>query len=235
MSHWKVLVVDDDPAIRETLQLSLEDANLNVTCLPSAEEALRWLLTNKADLMILDWMLPGISGIDLVQILRFKTDSASLPIILLTARNKEEDKLASFQVGVDDFMIKPFSAKELVARIQAVMRRLPNHDTGGDRVDLLRVADLILDFDQRQLLIGEHRLDLTPVEYKLLEFLMRSPNKVHTRDELLEEVWGRTVYIEERTVDVQIRRLRLKLAKYNRAELVQTIRGLGYRLSVTQT
>jgi len=231
MSDWKVLVVDDDPAIRETLQLSLEDANLDVTCLPSAEEALRWLLANEADLMILDWMLPGISGIDLVQILRFKTNSESLPIILLTARNNEEDKLASFQVGVDDYVIKPFSAKELVARIQAVMRRIPNQN----RVDFLRIADLILDCDQRQLLIGEHRLDLTPVEYKLLEFLMRSPDKVHTRDELLEEVWGRTVYIEERTVDVQVRRLRLKLAKYNRAELVQTIRGLGYRLSATQT
>ena len=229
MSDLKVLVVDDDPAIRETLQLSLADANIDVTCLPNAEDALHWLLANHADLLILDWMLPGISGIELLQILRYKTNSESLPIILLTAHDREEDRLSSFAVGADDYMIKPFSTKELIARIQAITRRSRSNKHG----EFLRVADLILDSDQRQLLINEHRLDLTPVEYKLLEFLMRYPEKVHTRDELLEEVWGRTIYIEERTVDVQIRRLRVRLAKYDRAQLIQTVRGLGYRLSAS--
>lgn len=227
MSNLKVLVVDDDPAIRETLQLALEDANLTVTCLSSAEEALRWLLINKADLLILDWMLPGISGIDLVQILRFKTHSESLPIILLSARNHENDKTCGFELGIDDYMVKPFSTRELIARIQAVMRRTVDDAP----YSFLTVADLVLDDVQRQLIINEHRLDLTPVEYRLLEFLMRNPDKVHTRDELLQEVWGRTVYIEERTVDVQIRRLRLRLEEYGRAELIQTVRGLGYRLA----
>jgi len=229
MSDLKVLVVDDDPAIRETLQLSLEDANFEVACLPNAEDALHWLLSNQADILILDWTLPGISGIELVKILRFQTHSASLPIILLTARNREEDKLSSFAEGADDYLVKPFSTKELIARIQAVIRR--SH--GNNAREFLKVADLTLDSDQRQLQVNEHRLDLTPVEYKLLEFFMRYPGKVHTRDELLEEVWGRTVYIEERTVDVQIRRLRLRLAKYDRAELIQTVRGLGYRLSAS--
>ncbi|MGY6274652.1 response regulator [Methylomonas sp. MgM2] len=231
MSALKVLVVDDDPTIREALQLALEDANINVTCLPSAEDALQWLLTDTADLLILDWMLPGISGIDLVKILRFKTHTESLPIILLSARNQEEDKLSSFELGADDYMLKPFSTKELIARIQAIMRK----HKSDDRAEFLKVADLLLDSDQRQLQIGEHRLDLTPVEYKLLEFLMRHPEKVHTRDELLEEVWGRTIYIEERTVDVQIRRLRLRLAGYDRAAMIQTVRGLGYRLSVPKS
>lgn len=227
MSNLKVLVVDDDPAIRETLQLVLEDANLTVTCLASAEEALRWLLTNKADLLILDWILPGISGIDLVQILRFKPHSKALPIIFLSARSHENDKICGFDLGIDDYIIKPFSTRELLARIQAVMRRTTN-DTP---YSFLTVADLILDGIQRQLMINEHRLDLTPVEYRLLEFLMRNPDKVHTRDELLQEVWGHAAYIEERTVDVQIRRLRLRLKQYGRAELIQTVRGLGYRLA----
>jgi len=228
----KVLVVDDDPAIRETLQLALADANFSVTCLSSAEEALRWLLINKADLLILDWMLPGISGIDLVQILRFKTQSVSLPIILLSARSQEDDKISGFDLGIDDYMVKPFSARELIARIQAVMRRCLGYaPLEYSPLECLKVVDLVLDNDQRQLLINEQRLDLTPVEFRLLDFLMRNPDKVHTRDELLKEVWGRTVYIEERTVDVQIRRLRLRLAEYGRAELIQTVRGLGYRLA----
>ena len=224
---YRVLVIDDDPTLRETLTMALEDANFNVTSFASAEDGLRWLSTNNANVLILDWVLPGMSGIELVQILRLKTHSDSLPIILLTGRSDEDDKLKSFEAGVDDYIVKPFSIKELIARVKAVIRRCNRNDDS----DFLRFADLVLDSDQRQLQIGDHRLDLTPIEYKLIEFLMHYPEKVHTRDDLLEEVWGRTVFIEERTIDVQIRRLRLRLAEHDRAELIQTVRGLGYRLS----
>ncbi|MEC4748626.1 winged helix-turn-helix domain-containing protein [Methylomicrobium sp. Wu6] len=192
---------------------------------------IRRLLTNTADLLVLDGTLPGISGIDLAQILRFKIHSESLPIILLTAYNPEADKPSALEIGIDDYMIKPFSPNEFMTRIQKVLgRRLSNGHT-----EHLKIGDLILDLEERQLLIGDRRLDLTPIEFKLLEFLMRYPDKVHTRNELLEEVWGRSIYIEVRTVDQQIRRLRARLSEYGREELIQTVRGLGYRFSVIRT
>lgn len=229
MSELKVLVVEDEAAVREMMKLVLEEAGHEVTCLSSGEDALRWLLKNTADLLVLGRMLSDISGIDLAQILRFKIHSQSLPILLLTPHD-QEDKLSYVEMGIDDYMVKPFSAKELMMRIQSVMRR----HSSFDHAESLKLGDLMLDSAERQLLIGDYRIDLTAVEYRLFEFLMRYPDKVHSRTELLEEVWGRTMYVEERTVDQQIRRLRLRLSEYGLAELIQTVRGLGYRLSLSQ-
>lgn len=229
MPELKILVVEDEAVVREMIKQVLEDAGHTVICLSKADDALRWLLKNTADLLVLGRMLSDISGIDLAQILRFKIHSQSLPILLLTS-HQQEDKLSYIEMGIDDFMVKPFSAKELMMRIQAVMTKYSDDDFA----ESLKLGDLVLDGAERQLAIGDHRLDLTTVEYKLLEFLMRYPDKVHKRSELLEVVWGRTTHVEERTVDQQIRRLRLRLSEYDKAELIQTVRGLGYRLSLSQ-
>jgi len=231
MSDLKILVVDDEYAVREMLTFVLENAGFQVVSVPSGEHALQWLLDNTADLVVLDWVVPSISGIDLAQVLKVKTRYASLPIIMLTARNEVDNKVHALEMGVDDYMTKPFSTKELVARIKVLLRRQPKYDHSK----LVCVGDLILNADQRQLLVDGQELDLTPIEYKLLEFLMRYPNKIHSRKRLLEEVWGRSIYIEERTVDVQIGRMRIRLSEYGREKLIQTVRGLGYRFSMPNT
>jgi two-component system phosphate regulon response regulator PhoB len=229
MSNLRILVVEDEDAIREMLVMVLEQATLQVEAVASAEQALQALAEKQVDLMLLDWMLPGISGVELARRLKKDLSYKDLPIILLTARGEEEDKIRGLEIGADDYVTKPFSPKELLARIKAVMRRSGKLSEFGQ----ISIGDLTLDSEQHRLTIAGKNLEVSPTEFRLLQFFMSNPDKVYSRTHLLDQVWGRSVYIEERTVDVHIRRLRKILAEAGREELIQTVRGFGYRLSMT--
>jgi two-component system phosphate regulon response regulator PhoB len=228
MSSLNVLVVEDEDAIREMLVMVLEQASLQVSAVASAEQALQSLAENRVDLLLLDWMLPGISGVELARRLKKDPGYKDLPIILLTARGEEEDKIRGLEIGADDYVTKPFSPKELLARIKAVMRRSGKLSEQGQ----LSVGDLTLDAEQHRLTIAGKTVDVSPTEFRLMQFFMTNPDKVYSRTHLLDQVWGRSVYIEERTVDVHIRRLRKLLAEFDREDLIQTVRGFGYRFSM---
>jgi len=229
MSNLNILVVEDEEAIREMLTMALGQNDLNVTAVGSAELALQTLADKAMDLLVLDWMLPGISGVELARRLKNDPHYKQLPIILLTARGEESDKIRGLEIGADDYMTKPFSPKELVARIKAVMRRSGKLNESGQ----ISVDSIVLDPEQHRLSIDGKTLEISPTEFKLMQFFMSNPDKVYSRTHLLDQVWGRSVYIEERTVDVHIRRLRKILAEYGREDLIQTVRGFGYRFSIT--
>lgn len=229
MTALNILVVEDEDAIREMLVMVLEQAGLNVIAVASAEEAQHSLADNAMpDLVLLDWMLPGISGVELARRLKKDDLFKTLPIILLTARGEEEDKVRGLEIGADDYVTKPFSPKELVARIKAVLRR------SGKNIEeeVLSASDVMLDVGRHRLTIAGKALDVSPTEFKLMHFFMTHQDTVYSRTQLLDQVWGRSAYIEERTVDVHIRRLRKILKQYGKDELVQTVRGFGYRFSV---
>jgi two-component system phosphate regulon response regulator PhoB len=230
MTKLTILVVEDEEAIRAMLLLVLEQAGFTVHAAGDARDAQAILDRTHVDLILLDWMLPGISGVEWARRLRKESAYQELPIILLTARGEEEDKVRGFDVGADDYMTKPFSPKELVARIRAVLRRSGKLLGGGQIV----LGDMVLDAEQHRLSIGERQLEVSPTEFRLIQFFMTHPDKVYTRTQLLDQVWGRSVYIEERTVDVHIRRLRKILAEYGREEHLQTVRGFGYRFSLIE-
>ena len=208
MNTLTILVVEDEEAIRSMLLLVLEQAGFAVRAAGDAKEAQAILDQTPVDLILLDWMLPTVSGAEWARRLRKESAYQALPIILLTARGEEEDIVRGFDVGVDDYMTKPFSPKELVARIRAVLRRSGKLQAGGQ----ITLGDLALDPEQHRLSIGERQLEVSPTEFRLMQFFMTHPDKVYTRTQLLDQVWGRSVYIEERTVDVHIRRLRKILA-----------------------
>lgn len=230
MSRYKLLVVEDEDAIRAMLTLVLQQAGFEVIGAAESDKAQKLLLETAPDLILLDWMLPGVSGVEWARRLKKDPSYREIPIILLTARGEEEDKVRGLEIGADDYMTKPFSPKELVARIRAVLRR------SGKSLDLgqITIGDLILDTEQHRFSIGDKLLDISPTEFRLMQFFMSHPDKVYSRTQLLDQVWGRSVYIEERTVDVHIRRLRKILGEYGREELVQTVRGFGYRFSLVE-
>jgi two-component system, OmpR family, phosphate regulon response regulator PhoB len=228
MSKLNILVVEDEDAIRGMLVMVLEQAGFALTAAVDSEEAQKVLDENFPDLILLDWMLPGMSGVEWARRLKKDPIFRELPIILLTARGEEEDKVRGLEIGADDYVTKPFSPKELIARIRAVLRR------SGKLQGLAQISlgDLILDTDQHRLRIGDKQLEVSPTEFRLMLFFMTHPDKVYSRSQLLDQVWGRSVYIEERTIDVHIRRLRKILGEYGREDLVQTVRGFGYRFSL---
>ena len=221
-----ILVVEDEPEVRELLNFTISRAGYEVIEAVSAEQALGLTVNNLPDLAIVDWMLPGINGVDLVQ--RFRQDeyTAKMPVMMLTARGEEADKLRSFDQGVDDYVTKPFSPRELVARIKALLRR-----SGQPTDNKLTHGDITIDLDSHIVSVGGNQVHIGPTEYRLLELLMRQPNRAFDRGQLLDRVWGRSVYVEERTVDVHILRLRKILQPYQLDGLIQTVRGVGYRLS----
>ncbi|MEN8261791.1 MAG: phosphate regulon transcriptional regulator PhoB [Pseudomonadota bacterium] len=229
MSDIKILVVEDEDAIREMLTMALTQAGFRVSAAQDANEAHRMLCEFEPDIILLDWMLPGISGVEWARRLKKDESFREIPIILLTARGEEEDKVRGLEVGADDYVTKPFSPRELIARIKAVLRR---SGKGGEGASRIAAGDLVLDVDQHRLSIDGRPVELSPTEFRLMKFFMSHPDKVYSRSQLLDQVWGRSVYIEERTVDVHIRRLRKVLADYGREELIQTVRGFGYRFSV---
>jgi two-component system phosphate regulon response regulator PhoB len=226
MATNSVLLVEDEPGIREMLSFALDRAGYRTIEAGTAEEALRKLDGPLPNLVIIDWMLPGMSGIELARRLRNEELTADLPLIMLTARGEESDKLKSFDSGVDDYITKPFSPRELIARVKALMRR------SGSPVDgRINAHGIELDTQSHRLTINGLAIHVGPTEFRLLEFLMRHPDRAFDRTQLLDRVWGRSVYVEERTVDVHILRLRKVLAPHGLDKLVQTVRGVGYRFS----
>lgn len=229
MSDLKILVVEDEDAIREMLTIALDQAGFTVTAAQDAGEAQRKLAIDPPDIILLDWMLPGVSGVEWARRLKKEDAYKEIPIILVTARGEEEDKVRGLEVGADDYVTKPFSPRELTARINAVLRRSGKI---GEAAARIVAGNVVLDADRHRLSIDEIPVELSPTEFRLMKFFMTHPDKVYSRSQLLDQVWGRSVYIEERTVDVHIRRLRKVLAGFGREDLVQTVRGFGYRFSV---
>jgi len=221
-----VLVVEDEPQIQELVAVNLEHSGHRVLRASSAEEAQAAIRAELPDVLVLDWMLPGESGLSFARRLRADERTRELPILMLTARAMEQDKLSGLEAGADDYLTKPFSPKELAARIKAVLRRRAPQRSG----DSVEVEGLRLDPASYRVSAGEHRLSLSPAEFRLLHFLMTHPGRVYSRTQLLDQVWGDHVYIEERTVDVHIRRLRKALEPSGHDRLIDTVRGAGYGL-----
>ena len=222
-----ILVVEDEPAIRELLQVNLADEGYDVVQANDAEAAQQVLARKLPDLLLLDWMLPGQSGLSLARRLRADARTRALPIIMLTARADEADKVAGLEAWVDDYVTKPFSPRELKARIKAVLRRRVPEAAQ----DVLHAGPLRLDPVEHRVLVSDREVPLAPTEFRLLRFLLARPNRVHSRAQLLDMVWGHDAYIDERTVDVHIRRLRAALEPFGAHALIETVRGSGYRLS----
>lgn len=222
-----ILVVEDEPAIQELVAMNLEQAGFGVSRAGSGEQAIDLVRAELPDLVVLDWMLPGMSGLEVARKLRADRRTAELPIILLTARAGEPDKLSGLEGGADDYMVKPFSPKELVARIKAVLRRRAPQATD----DAVEIAGLRLDPVSRRVTGNGQAVPLGPTEFRLLHFLMTHRERVYSRTHLLDQVWGDHVFVEERTVDVHIRRLRKALEPTLHDRLVETVRGAGYRFS----
>ncbi len=223
----KILIVDDEAAIRQMVCLALTQAGY--ACLEAADtnEAQARILEQLPDLILLDWMLPGTSGVEYARRLRREKLTQKIPVIMLTARVEEEDKVRGLDSGADDYITKPFSTRELQARIKALLRRATPHAAEV----ALEVDGLQLDPATHRVSAGERHIALGPTEFRLLQFFMSHPERVHSRERLLNDVWGNNVYVEERTVDVHIRRLRKALSTSGHDRLIQTVRGSGYRLS----
>lgn len=222
----RILVVEDEPAIGELIAVNLRHAGYTVTVVPDAASARQHLASSLPDLLLLDWMLPDSSGIEIARRLRIDPRTRELPILMLTARAHEGDKLAGFEAGVDDYVTKPFSPRELQARIRAMLRRTARPDTD----EALEIGGLRLDPATFRVTAHGTPVELSPTEYRLLSFLMSRPDRVHSRARLLDAVWGDRADIEERTVDVHIRRLRVALQPSGFDRLIETVRGGGYRL-----
>jgi len=220
-----VLVVDDEPAIREMIAFALQRQGFIVSLASDAHEALLSINSNRPDIILLDWMMPGVTGLELTRRLRRDSLTQDIPIIMLTAKVSEDDKVAGLEAGTDDYVIKPFSPRELLARIRAVLRRTSPADEDGQ----LKQGDLTLDTVSRRVLLGENEVRMGPTEFRLLEFFMSHPGRSYSRSQLLDHVWGTNAYLEERTVDVHIRRLRKALEPNVASQYVQTVRGHGYR------
>jgi two-component system, OmpR family, phosphate regulon response regulator PhoB len=222
-----ILVVEDEPAIQELLALNITQAGHNAIRALSVEHAQELLRNTLPDLILLDWMLPGMSGIEFARRLKSETLTKTIPIIMLTARGDEYDKVRGLEVGADDYVTKPFSPRELNARIKAVLRRRAPQMTD----DPIEILGLTLDPSTHRTAGNGVNIDLGPTEFRLLHFFMSNAERVHTRSQLLDKVWGDRVFVEDRTVDVHIRRLRNCLTVSGHQDLIQTVRGSGYRLS----
>jgi two-component system phosphate regulon response regulator PhoB len=227
----RILIVDDEPAIREMVAFALRKADYEPAHAGDAREAQAAISDRIPDLILLDWMLPGTSGLELARRWRRDDLTRDIPIIMLTARGEENDRVGGLEAGVDDYVVKPFSARELLARIRAVMRRSREDDEDGS----IGVGALRIDGAAHRLFAridgGDMPIAIGPTEYRLLHFFMTHPERVYTRSQLLDHVWGGSVYVEERTVDVHIRRLRKTLEVAQLDQMVQTVRGAGYRFS----
>jgi len=224
-----ILVVEDEPAIQELVALNLEHAGHHVLRARDAEQAGQLVRHALPDLILLDWMLPGQSGAAFARSLRQDERTKQVPIIILTARGEEQDKVAGLEAGADDYVTKPFSPRELLARIRAVLRRR----TPQLSDEATEIGGLRLDPATHRVTAKGANLELGPTEFRLLRFLMTHPERVHSRSQLLDQVWGDHVFVEERTVDVHIRRLRKALEPTGHDRLIETVRGSGYRLSAS--
>ena len=222
-----ILIVDDEPAIRDMIAFALRKGEYAPVHAGDAREAQAAIADELPDLILLDWMLPGTSGLELARRWRKEPLTREIPIIMLTARGEENDRVGGLEAGADDYVVKPFSARELLARIRAVLRRSREDDEDGN----VSAGPLRIDGAAHRVFAGDAPVPIGPTEYRLLHFFMTHPERVYTRTQLLDHVWGGNVYVEERTVDVHIRRLRKTLEPVRLEGMVQTVRGSGYRFS----
>jgi two-component system phosphate regulon response regulator PhoB len=231
--HKRILIVEDEPAIRDMVAFALRKGEFDPVHAGDARQAQEAIADRVPDLILLDWMLPGTSGLDLARRWRREQLTREVPIIMLTARGEENDRVGGLEAGVDDYVVKPFSARELLARIRAVLRRAREDDEDGS----IAVGALRIDGAAHRVLArgetGEQAVQIGPTEYRLLHFFMTHPDRVYSRSQLLDHVWGGSVYVEERTIDVHIRRLRKTLEPHGLDGMVQTVRGAGYRFSAS--
>ena len=226
----KILIVDDETAIRQMVCLALSQSNYD--CIEAADtaEAQAKILADMPDLILLDWMLPGLNGVEYSRRLRQEKLTRDIPVIMLTARTEEHDKVTGLDSGADDYITKPFSTRELLSRIKALLRRTAPHAVRS-RVEF---GGLMLDPATHRVSVHGNSLEMGPTEFRLLQFFMTHPERVHSRERLLDSVWGNNVYVDERTVDVHIRRLRKILTASRHDRLIQTVRGAGYRFSMQE-
>jgi two-component system phosphate regulon response regulator PhoB len=220
----KILVIEDEEALAEVLRYNLDHDGYEVETVVRGDDADTRLKEDSPDLIILDWMLPGLSGIELCRRLRARPETKHMPIIMLTARGEESERIRGLATGADDYIVKPFSVPELLARIRSLLRR-----ARPERVaTVLHAGDLELDREKKRVSRSGREVHLGPTEFRLLEFLMQSPGRVYTREQLLDGVWGRDIYIDERTVDVHVGRLRRALNRGRASDPIRTVRGAGY-------
>lgn len=220
-----ILLIEDEASIHEMLDLALTNAGFTLEHAINVTEAKNIIFNRLPELILLDWMLPGMSGIEFAKQLKKDQSTQQIPIIMLTARGEEADKIRGLEIGADDYVTKPFSPRELIARIKAVLRRASSIN------ERLQIKSLILDLVEHRIMVDDKELKMGTTEFRLLQFFMQHPERVYSRSQVLDHVWGTNVYIDERTVDVHILRLRKVLAPYNHDQLVQTVRGVGYRFS----
>ena len=223
----QLLIVEDEQAIRDMVRFALPDKEFELHDAENTKQANKILARQLPDLMLVDWMLPGKSGVEFIKSVKARDDVKNIPIILLTAKAEEENKVKGLMAGADDYITKPFSPAELIARIKTVLRRGPLVSPENE----IQIRNLILNIEKHQAKIEDEVLNLSPIEYKLLHFFMTHPNRTYTRDQIITQVWGATVYIDDRSVDVQIRRLRDKLRAKNHQDIISTVRGVGYQLT----
>ena len=226
MAKTTILVVEDEDAIRDMLTFNLTRAGFQVIGASSGGAARAAIANRFPDVVLMDWMLPDISGLEMTRQLKRAEDTREIPVLLVTARAAEDDRVSGLEGGADDYITKPFSPRELVARINAVLRRY-----SGAEDQVVRAGELSLDTASHRVNVGEAEISLGPTEFRLLNFFMHHPDRVYSRAQLLDRVWGGNVYVEERTVDVHIRRLRMALTAYGYHKFIQTVRGAGYRFS----
>jgi two-component system, OmpR family, phosphate regulon response regulator PhoB len=227
MQGKTILVVEDEAPIRELLRFALSRAEFRIVEAASAQEARLRIADQHPDLILMDWMMPGVSGVDLTRELKLQATTRDIPVIMVTARAEEEDKVRGLNVGCDDYVSKPFSYPELIARIQAVLRRA----VPGGEEERVAINGLVVDAASQRVTAKGAPVKLGPTEYRLLHFFVSHPERVYTREQVLDRVWGQNVYVEERTVDVHIRRLRKALEPFGYDGMIQTVRGSGYRFS----
>lgn len=229
MAEHTVLIVDDEFAIRDMLRMALEISGYDCLEADNIQDAHRIVVDDRPNIVLLDWMLPGGSGLELLRRLKRGDTTKNIPVIMLTAKTAEDNVIQGLEVGADDYMTKPFAPRELIARIKALLRR----SGGVASEDRIQVNDLVLDSESRRIFIADRPVEMGPTEFNLLQFFMSHPERAYSRNQLLDHVWGANVYIEERTVDVHIRRLRkaLQTSAADYSNLIQTVRGTGYRFS----
>lgn len=222
----RIAVVEDEEALSVLLRYNLEAEGFEVDTILRGDEAEIRLQERQPDLLILDWMLPGVSGIELCRRLRQRPETERLPIIMLTARGEESDRVRGLSTGADDYLVKPFSTPEFIARVRALLRRAKPEVLSS----VLKVGDIVLDREAHRVYRRKNEIRLGPTEFRLLEFLMQHPGRVFSRGQLLDNVWGETIYIDERTVDVHVGRLRKAVNNGRQADIIRTIRGAGYAI-----
>ena len=223
-----LMLVEDESSVREMIVFALADTGWRIREAADASKALEMIQAQRPDLVLLDWMLPGMSGVDLVRILRRESGMREIPVIMLTARTAEDDRVDGLDAGADDYICKPFSPRELRARITALLRRIGKGEVNA----VLQAGALRLDAVSHEVTLAGRSLELGPTEFRILHYFMANPERAYTREQMLDNIWGQNVFIEERTIDVHIRRLRKALEPFGYASCIQTVRTVGYRFSV---